>query len=306
MSFITKTKEGWKAAKFADRVGIVVLPLLAIGLAVYAMSAIEAARSTKVEVLLITVAAGVLVALVGWWLVKRGPLGVTATAASGLLLATVDTAIVFAKAGFFGEDVPAPRITLGSIPSSGGPQAELNQADLRTQLLLYVRSVEFDTLTHGQADRNILDSLGTRGIVAPAEGLQNTEREHLREGRVLWQVRVTNAERYANRGYPSLDLAPGMNWIVAYGFTPVENLPPDMAEFLANRHAHFGDPPGTRVVGVARSLIVSEGRTEVRPGRLIVVKQHLGYWWNRPLARFVGPGDHHLWANCDTHGCCEM
>lgn len=132
-------------------------------------------------------------------------------------------------------------------------------AAYRRAVLSWIDSnVTFDSLKHGQSDRNYMDTYGTRGLIVAADGMNNTHPNTLKEGRVVWYVRLTG--EYTNANLPE-----GRSYVYAYGFSKVARTDSASVEQYARYgvvHQHVSHDTGkesldTAGEGEARDRVVN-------------------------------------------------
>lgn len=285
----------WKAAPW----------VLLAALIVYVWAGLEASTTQK---LLATLLAVIVAAGVGWVCKKLRDLNrltVYNAGATGLVGAVVAVWAVLWSAGFFGTETRKLPTDLRRPIS----RASLNDPAQRQIFLNFARDnreIHLDSITHGQSDRNILDTLGTRGLIVPAGGIHNLEFKDLGpgQGRIVWRISITGS-----RGYPYLDVPAGASYVLIDSLVRRDSNHADVRKYLMHAresHGYQEDTEDTEIYGIARALIVPDNLADTVRQRTVLVKRHFGYWWNRPTARWAGPGAHHGWGDCTTHGCCEM
>jgi len=284
-------------------------------------------------------------------------------------LAAGVTSLVLEQAGFFGSEIKVgPRQVAGytrgipSVGATGGDSlsfagaGDFDDPAFRAQFLTWVRdtnNIKFDSITHGQSDRNYMDTHATRGLIVAADNIHNTPHSELgpHKGRVLWRIRMGDS------GYRYVGVPAGVSFVFVDSFVPKarpEELDSAMVRAYVDNAVvhghHYGQikpdtmamdsvrqvltgiyrrrpsairlSPATlaragtdssvlkeasqvEVTGFARGIIIPENPALKARVIRITIKRHYEYWWNRPVARWMGPGTYHPWSNCDTHGCCE-
>jgi len=127
---------------------------------------------------------------------------------------------------------------------------------------------------HGQFDRNLLNTFGDTGIIAPEVNIHRTREGDLRRGRIQLRIEIIPGPgRSAAEVYASLGLYPGTSYVWVDQRDPVR--------------------------GTARQVIVAADT--IAPADTITIRVIRGERWNQPVARWT-PAQ--CWS-CEVAGWCH-
>lgn len=156
------------------------------------------------------------------------------------------------------------------------PHAITNVADpaQRSAVLDYARSLVFDS-TRGASDQNLLDTLGTVGILSPEVSNHKTRTSDLAGGRIQLRVRIIPPTKHPAMGYRSFPAGTSYLWVDSLKMSG-----------------------GT---GTARGVIIPEDPS--LPTKTIRLSIHPAPFWNRSLARW-NEAQGQCWV-CERTGWCH-
>jgi len=213
-----------------------------------------------------------------FWRVGLSRAGVRGRLALGLHLVAAGTLAWIAMEscfGLIGRRTPAPSAAVVTALAQDVTRPGALTAADRSAVIAYANGLQFADSTHGHAppdkyhgqwDKNLLDTLGSIGLVAPEENIHRTWRRDLawHRGRVQLRITIVSAPGHPGSAVnqDGILLYPGITYVW------VDSL--DMTN---------GDS------GTARALYIPVDSTRPIQRKLLHVLR--GYPWNRAVARWT-------------------
>jgi hypothetical protein len=187
-----------------------------------------------------------------------------------LPVALLVVAVVACGVPMIGRPTPAPPAGLNPRDS-----AQRGAVLAFAASLIYAEDTGASHVYHGQYDRNLLDTLGTYGLVAPEVGMHRINDDDLKKGQIQLRVRIQPQPGYL-AGY-----APG-----TYGkLTPTSDylFPPGVSYVWVDSLVRYTPPHGD-TAGTAKIVVIpTDSSFVIATASIVVFRRDIA---NQAIARF--------------------